>query len=552
MGEQGASNSRFEHVGIGLAGLLFVVSAVYVCFVGRGGGVIEPGVETITIAHWQLEDGFREGIDKMIAQFEQLKAEQGHKVRVIHTAIPYRGYQQWFTTQLVGHNPADLIEIIGSSHLFQRYLSPLSRHVDKENPFNKGTILEGMPWRDTFIDSMESMIDPVYAEHFAVGSSLLTYRLFVNLDLLEKATGSQELPADLTDWLEDCAHLERYSREVGKPIVPIAVRGFDKMTLRWLFVYYFSQLNGFRNDQASSFCTGRADVDGTLASVINDADGRARAAAAVDIACELGRYFGEGFTAMDLEQSKYLFYSGAVGFLPEGSWNGYSLVQNSPFEVGIVRIPPLGRRHRHSDYFTGKITEAGVPVGGAFGIPKASGHFDLALELLQFMTSYETNQMVMDSCKWPPIVKQARFEGILERFQPHMKGNMTLGHPFAFGYATSSEQKMLETLEAIIVERKDEPWEYFWREFVGRRGLILNEITEADHGFDRARMSGELQRTQLSLGLRRSHVAAERHHAIDTRWMIAAEAYSVDLRSQLGNQRFAGHIRSLQEDSNPK
>jgi enoyl-[acyl-carrier protein] reductase II len=46
--------------------------------------VIDGDVETITIAHWQLEDGFRQGFDEAIKQYEALKSKEGKKVKIIH------------------------------------------------------------------------------------------------------------------------------------------------------------------------------------------------------------------------------------------------------------------------------------------------------------------------------------------------------------------------------------------------------------------------------------------------------------------------------------
>ena len=203
--------------------------------------IIDSEVKTITFAHWQLEDGFREGYSEAIKEFEKIKAAQGQKVKVIQTTVPVRGYQQWFLTQLISGNPADLMELYCSSEVRNQYFTPLSQYISRPNPFNKGTEFENIPWKDTYIDGMDSALDSAYAEYFGVGTYFHVYRLFVNLELLEKATGSRNLPETLDQWLKTCAQMKEYGKRINTPIIPIGVRGFDKETIRYLFQYYYDQ-----------------------------------------------------------------------------------------------------------------------------------------------------------------------------------------------------------------------------------------------------------------------------------------------------------------------
>lgn len=527
--------SHFQRLGLAVAGAFYLASVGYVLLVGDAGSTLAPDVKTITFAHWQLEDGYREGVDEAIRRFETLKAEQGQKVKVIQSTVPWRGYSQWFLTQLIGGNPADLMELIGSSQLYHRYFVPLSPYIDKPNPFNQSTVLEGMPWRDTYVDDMEGSQDNVYAEYFGVGHMFHTYRLFVNVDLLEKATGSRQLPRDLTEWLDACAKLKAYGRNTGTPIIPIGVRGFDKGTLNHLFRYYFSQMTGNLNDAYSRF-GGRVSVAGVLEQMNTNPQIRERVLAVIDVIQEIGRNFGVGFTAMDLEQTKFLFYSGTMGFFPEGTWNAWSMVNNSPFEVAIIPIPPLGHTHKYSKYFTGKITEAGVRVGGKIGIPKATKHFDLALEFLQFFTSYEINQMaMMDYTKWPPAVKHAEYKGILKAFQPQMEGNLSVPTPFS-RWGQTSHRKYLECLEQIITNDIDNPGRYFLDTFKKNKDILRDEGAEYVKGYYRSQMDTERYRSQFSVGLLRGDLTSQQADTLRLRLTIT---------SQSAGGHTVGHLTSL-------
>ena len=70
-------NSKFQKFGLLLAAAFFVLSVIMV--IRNHGGmsvVFSPDTKVITFAHWQLEDGFREGFDAAIKIYEKEKAEQ--------------------------------------------------------------------------------------------------------------------------------------------------------------------------------------------------------------------------------------------------------------------------------------------------------------------------------------------------------------------------------------------------------------------------------------------------------------------------------------------
>lgn len=536
---RGDDVSRFQRFGIGVAIAFYLVSIGYVLLAGKSSGLLDQDVKTITFAHWGLEDGYREGVAEAIRRFEELKAREGEKVRVIQLAVPSRGYSQWFLTQLIGGNPADLIKLIDRNrHLYNRYFVALTPYVDQPNPFNKGTVLEGVPWRDTYINNMENSLDSVYSEYYGVGNTFHVYRLFVNVDLLEKATGSRQLPRDLSEWLDDCAKLKEYGREIGAPIIPIGVRGFDKDTLRWLFQYYFSQMTGNLNDDASTF-GGNASVADVLESMMEDPRVRERICAVVDVVKELGMNFGEGFTAMDVEQTKFLFYSGLTGFFPEGTWNAWSMVNNSPFEVGIIPFPLLEHKHRHSKHFTGRITESSRSVGGKMGITKTTKHFDLVLEFLQFYTSYEINQLtMMEYPRWPPAVRKARYKGILKSFQLEIRdGNQHVNVPFGVGARNlPSHRKHLACLEEIITKDIANPGEYYLDAFKANKSIVLEEGAEYVKTYYRSQLDNEMRRSQINIGLLRSDATPREVERLRTR-------RTIDSVSHTGN--ISGHLKML-------
>ena len=497
--EKEFTGNKFQKIGLCLAGLFYLVACVMVYINTNGKEMLDPDLKVITFAHWQLEDGFREGYAEAIKEFEKLKAEQGQKVKVVQTTVPVRGYKQWFLTQLISGNPSDLMELNCSSETKNQYFTPLSQYISKPNPFNKGTLFEAVPWKDTYIDGMDSALDSAYAEYFGIGTYFHVFRLFVNMELLEKATGSRKLPKTFDQWLTACSKMKAYGKKISKPIIPIGVRGFDKATINFLFCYYYNQLNGNLPDGSNSiFASGGISRASVLDAIAEKKTDNKRLLATVDIVKQIGQYFGEGFTATDLEQTKFLFFTGRVGFFPEGTWNAYSMVKNSPFDVGIITIPAIGPDSKYHKYFTGIPGEQGSS-SGQFGIPKTCKNFDLSLEFLQFITSWKISQRVMiDYCKWPTPVKNSTYKGIMKHFKPKLgKGYYGVGIPFYVGNRTKSHTNILNALESIILKNIDQDEEYFWNTFLGQNITMQNELKEIMLSSLRKYFSMEKVRTRI-------------------------------------------------------
>lgn len=518
----------FQQIGLGVAMLFYLCAIVWVFFLSPSSTTFAPGVKVLTLGHWQLEDGFREGMAEAITRFEELKRQQGQEVRINQTPIPWRGYTQWMLTQLVGGRPADIIEVTGDPNLRYLYFRPLSPYLGKPNPFNAGTPLEGIAWKDTYIDGMLGTFDATYAEWYRVPLAFLPIRLHVNLDLVKEATGSEAMPTDLQEWMEICQKVKEHGERIQKPIGAIGVRGTDKGTLARLYIQYYSETNGNLIDEKSRFCDGTvssADIlQGLLAGTV-EVD---QQTAAAEITTELGQYFITGFPSMDLEQAKYLFTRGMIAFLPEGTWESLSLVQNAAkagYRVGIVRVPPIGTRGKYAKYWTGKTTESGIQTGVSFGIPKACKEFDLALEFIQFMSSYEIDQMMMEKCRWGPGVKFAKYTGLQAALKPDVEGNPAFGEtPFSVGVGTGSYGAMLKSLESLIQNNPADPGKVFLEEFRGRKKIAISDQMEMITGGERANVGREMQRSQLSIGLLRKDASSQERERLELRRRLATES----------------------------
>ncbi len=546
--------SRFQHIlnRIGLICFLifFGISTVMVIrSSSRSGGLFPSDVRRLTFAHWQLEDGFREGYADAIRVYEKLKADQGINVKVVQTAVPSRGYAQWFLTQLIGGDCADVIELSGSQELQNQYFLPLSKYLAEENPYNRGTPLEGMAWRDTFADDMAGALSPTYSEYFGVSSLMCTTRMYVNVDLYRTATGSSKLPETLDEWLDSCEKIRAYGDRIGKPLIPIGVRGFTKGTISQICDHFNNLINADYNDFLSDYEYGIGNTE--LVRKFANGDKRVdlnRFLAPAGLTVKIGKYFAKGFPSIDLEQTKFLFSSGTVAFFIDGTYNAFSMVNNSKFKVDVIPLPALGRGFKWKDL--GRMTEVGSGIGGRFGVPKNAKDIDLAIDFLKFITSYKISQLTMiRHCKWGSPLKRVDY---LEAFGPEIssmchcpgKADMTpaqieeavallekcrpyegAGHtgiPMLTHIGGRTEKDMLLVLEDLIINQPENPEKEFWNAFLGKRNQISNDLDEAIVSEKRTLHELDAMRTAFAIG-ELGAVSSEEREACNTRYKLNQE-----------------------------
>lgn len=543
-------NSRFQRFGLVLAIIFFLISVVMV--IRNHGGtetIFSPDTKVITFAHWQLEDGFREGFEEAIKIYEEEKARQGVKVKVRQLGIPIRGYSQWLLTQLIGGEPADVLELTGSSDIFNQYFVALSPYIGEKNPWNRGTPLENYSWRESFADDMLASLDPNYSEFFSVNLFMMTVRVYANVDLIRKATGSDKMPDTVTEWLEICRKVREYGKATNRPVIPIGVRGFDKATLSTLFYDYNAQLNGDLSDFISAYGFGGAPAD-AFEAINNGTLDRERLLDPVRLIAEIGQYFAEGFPSIDLEQTKYLFFSGNVGFFIDGSYNAWSMVNNSPFEVKVIRLPELTAAHPLGGHALGRVNELGSGLGGKFGIPKRTKNFDLALDFLRFITSYRINQLTMvEHSRWLSSLKQVKYEGFMKDLEPITDTGYT-GANDPFNNGGYSYRRVLQLLEKVIIENPSDPGQVFWDGFLDDRPILTSELHETVLGIQRTLWSMDGSRSALSLGSSNPSLSEEERELFRRRGGITQEGVTGRYRNLDDNLRLMRELGKLKREKN--
>ncbi|MCU0794292.1 MAG: hypothetical protein MUE42_15930 [Opitutaceae bacterium] len=205
---------------LGLALLLATFAISLLNIARRGREEADPNLRVLRIAHWQLETGPAVAIDAIAREYER----RHPGVRVEQMRIPEKIYPQWVTTQLVGGTAPDLVQIGAAidNERLARFFEPVTEQALLPNPYNEGSELAGLPWRETFYDGMASGFDENLQDYYGAAMFFGSVRMFYNRDLLVRITGRDEPPQTLAEYEELCRRVGEYAQANGKELIPVA------------------------------------------------------------------------------------------------------------------------------------------------------------------------------------------------------------------------------------------------------------------------------------------------------------------------------------------
>ncbi|MHC4592225.1 MAG: ABC transporter substrate-binding protein, partial [Planctomycetota bacterium] len=349
--------------------LLLVIVYVISCGVvltnayrGAGGAPGQERKKVLRVAHWQLEPGVREALNKLAHDYQEIHPD----VEVRQILVPEEGYFRWVNTQLIGRTAPDMIECGkgGNSpqawpRFYARYFLPLDQYVDEPNLYNEGTIHEGVPWRETFFDDMEGGYEDSLQAYYKVPLSTFTFRLFYNKDLIDEVWGP-EFPTSYDEFLRLCDVLKEYGRGSGKEFVPIACSGYN----------FFAPFDAYQTALTANYLD-RMDTDfnGTVTKIESGSPLYSKATdldeppirAVFELVRDLSRYFPQGYMSLGRDEAVFLFLQGHAAMIGTGTWDYRSLYVQADFPLGIVETPFPGKDDpTYGQYVAGRRTEAGL------------------------------------------------------------------------------------------------------------------------------------------------------------------------------------------------
>lgn len=222
------------HMGWPILLLVFAASAWHVWKTEETLAIDDgEGRKTIRIAHWLLEKGFREAIDKAIEEYEALPRVREQGIEIKQIAMSSRAYRQYINTHLISGTAPDLIgqavaSMASSGDQLAHFFEPLNYWMDRPNPYNESEplpasldadlarLLREEPWRETFIDGNNRGWEERLLGYYSV--PVTTWggpRIFYNKRLMQEAKERLRAAADgprPPDWYSDL-----YMAEEGKP-----------------------------------------------------------------------------------------------------------------------------------------------------------------------------------------------------------------------------------------------------------------------------------------------------------------------------------------------
>jgi len=432
-----------------ISGGLYVLTVIVVML--RPGAILSnDGRTVIRLCHWQVEAGPREAINALIERYEELNPD----VRVVQLAIPGTAYTRYVRTQLIGETAPDLIEFSGAnSDIVPRFFEPISSYVAEPNPYNVGTPLEGIRWRDTFIDGLNtpsSYIDRL-SNYYAITMCVVTLRLFYNPDLLEEITGSREPPKTYQQLRVMQDQVAEFRARTGRTIALHAGCNFtgeimaEQLLSRAGVGLAFNldryREQGGKNPQmAQEYFRGNWSFrTPALYSALEDAR-------------DAARFMRPGFQQMDRDAATQEFLRGQAVMIVTGTWDATSLKTMAPFEVGVDHIPwPAMGESEESRYYWSPISDGEANTSMPFYLNKNSAHKKEAMDFMRFATSLEGNTIWMKKSGWNPSVRGVELLEDLKIFEHVFSGYM-MRTSFMKGFGVETQeiwQRQIHNLTAV-------------------------------------------------------------------------------------------------------
>ncbi len=405
-----------------------------------------PDVTTIRICHWQLEAGFREALQLLIDDYETLaQSRTGEKVRILQVPISERAYQQYVNTGLIGDMAPDIIEkgkakTTEDPSYVARFFMPLSEYVVKPNPYNKGTPLEGVAWKDTFFDGMQGAYDQQLLDYFYIPFSMFTIRIYYNKTLYREILKRDDPPTSYHDFMDVCARIKAHAAETGAPLVPIAASKAQGTYFSIKYeVPFFSEL-ATRCDMDFDGHASYYETYFGLRKGLWDFDSPALLASAHCL-MDIADNFPDGWLAALRDDALFMFAQNRAVMIASGSWDAQSIIDQTKdyFDLGVFGFPMPTEHPEYGKYVKGPASEAGSRGGIPWSINKKTPHADLCLDFLQYCTTAAGNERFNSRITWLPVIRGVPLaDEKLRAFKPILHGYT--GH---FDYRISTAMSLL-------------------------------------------------------------------------------------------------------------
>ncbi len=417
---------------------LAYLTAVVLVLTRPGSALSNDKRVVIRFTHWQIEAGPREAFDAMIKRYEELNPN----VRVEQVAVPGNVYNQWLRTQLIGGTASDIIEfgrhMQGMNDVPPRFFAPISEYVELPNPYNRGTALEGVRWRDTFKDGLNSpdAYIPNLSNYYAVTQCMLSMRLYYNPELLRELTGSEIPPSTYPEFLALNDKLKARIAEPKDRVALLAGSRFNSYVLLDPMLTRVGLDVSYANDRFR--LQGPAGPEVGLEYLRGGWNfRRPELLDGLNRMREVSTTMRPGFQQLERDAAVQDFLRGRAMMIVTGTWDATSLTRMAPFKVGVTVVPwPTMADGKIGRYYWTPISE-GATTAMSLYLNKASHHSAEAIDFLQFITSVEGNTIFVRESGWLPAVREVPIPDELKVHLPNFDG-YTARSNFSHGFGSET------------------------------------------------------------------------------------------------------------------
>ncbi|MCF7761768.1 MAG: extracellular solute-binding protein [Cephaloticoccus sp.] len=405
----------------------------------------------IRFAHWQIEAGPREAVDALIKRYEEIHPE----VRVEHVAVPGRIYKQWLRTQLIGGSAPDIIEFGsffgGVEDIPPRFFEPISELVEQPNPYNRGTPLEGMRWRDTFLDGL--ITADTYIENlsnfYAVTLCMLSTRLFYNPVLLEEISGSPDAPTTFTEVQALSEKLARRNATAATPISLYAGSLFNGNIIMEQMISRAGIGLTMSNDRLRE--QGQQARDLGVSYLRGDWSYRDPAMlSGMERMREVAQDLRPGFQQLERDAAVLEFLRGQALMIVTGTWDVTSLTSLAPFKIAAAEFPwPTMADGAVGRYYWSPVSEGAGNTSMPLYLNRKSAHKKEAVDFLHFITSVEGNTLFFQQSGWLPSIREVVVPEEAQVYLPRFEG-LPIRTSMRGGFGPETRELWLRQLHHLI------------------------------------------------------------------------------------------------------
>jgi len=366
----------------------------------------EPGTVTIRISHFTIDPHFRSFLDKAGAEYE--KRNPGVRIRQLD--IPRQVYLQWQRTQIIGEMAPEIMQFAyfnpGVEDMVRHRFAVLDPWVEKPNPYDYGEETKALPWRDTFLDGLNSRdaYSGKLRAYFGIPLIMGGYRFFYNQDMREAKIGGDQ-PWTYREFSTLGEKLNAPDGEGGSGrVMVMASSDYSSYTFSKMLFSSMTQSMVFKMDRNYDLkLSGRDTSMGFLEGRWNYHTEEVQAG--FRLMRDASRLMNPGFAQLGKNNGISEFTQGRALGLGGAHIDLSYLKQLAGFEIGESGFPvPDKSDPEYGKYVRGPVNELQGASTLTLGVLRSPLQ-EQAVDFLQFLTGTDMMALLREETGWRVAVK---------------------------------------------------------------------------------------------------------------------------------------------------